>query len=159
MRNCHNYEFVFRKSEWRNTPTTLITSCNIQGCYGAFVQQISQEGDIIGPKPLTYRDLLNLSHFYARNGAPVRCRLWAVATTTLHGARPTHARKEATYNNISRTLLMMSFTRGVPGGGEASDAAAPGVSVQWAATYSKKLRGLSPHANYTDRAAAAGRRS
>ena len=54
---------------------------------------------------------------------------------------------------------MMSFTRGVPGGGEASDAAAPGVSVQWAATYSKKLRGLSPHANYTDRAAAAGRRS
>jgi len=25
--------------------------------------------------------------------------------------------------------------------------------------YKKKLRGLSPHANYTDRAAAAGRRS
>ena len=51
--------------------------------------------------------------------------VWAVATTTRHGARLTHARKEATYNNISRTLLMTSFTRGVPGG-QASDAAAPG---------------------------------
>jgi len=63
--------------------------------------------------------------------------VWAVATTTLHGARPTHARKEATYNNISRTLLIMSFTRGVPGD-EASDEAAPGVRVQGAATWTAK---------------------
>jgi hypothetical protein len=55
--------------------------------------------------------------------------VWAVATTTtLHGARPTHARKEDTYNNISRKLLMMSFTRGVPGGG-ASDEAVPGGNM------------------------------
>ena len=62
----------------------------------------------------------------------------AVATTTtLHGARPTHARKEATYNDISKTLLMMSFTRGVPGGG-ASDAAAPGGRGQEAANWTAK---------------------
>ena len=64
--------------------------------------------------------------------------VWAVATaTTLHGARPTHARKAATYNNISRTLLMMRFTRGVPGGG-ASDAAAPAGTVQGTATWTAK---------------------
>lgn len=73
-RNCHNHEFTLRTSEWRNSPTTLITSCNIRGCSGAFIQQIMQKGDIIEAKPLAYRDLLNFSHFYARNGAPVRCR-------------------------------------------------------------------------------------
>ena len=63
--------------------------------------------------------------------------VWAVATTTtLYGARPTHARKAATYN-ISRTLLMMSCTRGVLGGG-ASDAAAPGGTVQGTATWTAK---------------------
>jgi len=31
-RSFHNYELTSRTSEWRNTPTTLITSCNIQGC-------------------------------------------------------------------------------------------------------------------------------
>ena len=62
--------------------------------------------------------------------------VWAVATT-FHGARPTHARK-ATYNDISRTLLMMSFTRGVPGGGTSDAAAATGGKIQGAAKWTAK---------------------
>jgi len=33
------------------------------------------------------------------------------------------------------------------------------IMLRWMIMLKKKLRGLSPHANYTDRAAAAGRRS
>ena len=72
------------------------------------------DGDIIGAKPLVYRDLLNFSHFRARNGTPVWCRAdGRYCHNTSHTAPP-HARKEATSNTVSRTLLIMSFTGGRP---------------------------------------------
>jgi hypothetical protein len=97
------------------------------------------DGNIIGAESLWLTAIYKISHILMHAMVHLLdAVVWAVAvTTTLHGARPTHARKEATYNNISRTLLTTSFTRGVLGGG-ASDAAAPGGRVQGAAKWTAK---------------------